>query len=178
MPSVIPAVVTEGDRVLQRGFEMGRIRDVLGWSGVDFMVSVFVVTDSPAPLALDFETGNIRPPSVRTYVLEDEDRALGGLQTYEYDLRFDALPQELKSYLGECLRQACSGGARFAWLAFEGSFDFGYILAEEMADQIYGMCVAGREPVVILDDLTLGSSVWKDELSRLREAAWRACGIS
>jgi len=157
---------------------MSDILGALGWSGVDFMVSVFVVTNSPAPLALDFETGNIHPSSVRTYVLEDEGLVLGGLHTYEYDLRFDALPQQLESYVGECLRQACSGGTRFAWLAFEGSLSFGYILAEEVADQIYGICLAGSEPVVVLDDSTLASSVWKDEFSRLREAAWRANGIS
>jgi len=149
---------------------MSRILDALGWSGAGFTVNLFVVTSASAPLPLGFETGTVHPTSVRTYVLEDENRVLGGLQTYEYDLQFETLPPALESYLGECLRQACSGSARVAWLAFEGSFDFGYILAEPVADQIYGICVAGGAPVVVLDDSTLGSSAWKDKLSRLREA--------
>jgi hypothetical protein len=153
---------------------MSRIRDALGWSGTDFTVTLFVVTSSPAPLSLGFEIGTVRPSSVGTFVLEDEDRVLGGLQTYEYDLLFNALPTELESYLRECLRQACSGGARFAWLAFEGTFSFEYILAEEFANQIYGVCVAGSEPVVVVDDSILASSEWKDDLRRMREEVWHS----
>jgi len=100
--------------------------------------------------------------------LEDEDRVLGGLRTYEYALDFKELPGELRSYLEECLRQACDGGAKLAWLGFEGSFSFDYLLADQVADQIYGVCTANGELLVALDDATLTSDSWKVELSRFR----------
>jgi hypothetical protein len=156
---------------------MGRILEAIGWTGTGYTVILFVVTSSPTPLSLDFETETVHPSSVRIYILEDENQVLGGLHTHEYDLRFEELPRELGLYLGDCLRQACTGGAGFAWLAFEGSFNFDYILNDQVADQIYGICAAGSEPIVVLDDAIQASSAWKDELSRLREAVWRSNGL-
>jgi hypothetical protein len=144
------------------------VLDALGWSGSGYTVSVFVVTDSPAPPLLRFETETVHPSLVRTYFLEDEERVLGESHTYEYDLNFTELPPELRSYLEECLRQACDGGAKLAWLGFEGSFSFDYLLADQVADQIYGVCTASGELLVALDDATLTSDSWKAELSRLR----------
>jgi hypothetical protein len=146
------------------------IRDALGWKGSGYTVSVFVVTGSPAPPPLRFETEAVRPSSVWTYPLEDEGRVLGGLRTYEYDLSFEELPRELRSYLEDCLRQACDGGATLAWLAFEGSFSFEYILTDEVADQIYGVCATSRGPVVALDDATRESASWKAELGEFRKS--------
>jgi hypothetical protein len=148
---------------------VNHIVDALGWSGSGYTVNVFVVTDSPTPPLPRFETGTMHPSSVRSYYLEDEERVLGGLRTYEYDLDFKELPGELRSYLEECLRQACDGGAKLAWLGFEGSFSFDYLLADQVADQIYGVCATGSEPTVVLDDATLVSASWKTELSRFRE---------
>ncbi len=147
---------------------VNHIVDALGWSGSGYTVNVFVVTDSPTPPLLRFENGTVRPTSVRSYYLEDEERVLGGLRTYEYALDFKELPGELPSYLEECLRQACDGGAKLAWLGFEGSFSFDYLLADQVADQIYGVCTASGELLVALDDATLTSDSWKAELSRLR----------
>lgn len=146
----------------------GIIRDALGWRGSGYTINVFVVTDSPAPPPLRFETEAVRPSSVRSYYLEDEERVLGGLRTYEYALDFEELPRELRSYLEDCLRQACDGGAKLAWLAFEGSFSFEYILADEVADQVYGVCATNRGPVLALDDATREGDSWKVELGKFR----------
>jgi len=142
--------------------------DALGWRGSGYTVSVFVVTDVSTPPHLRFETTTVRPSSVSAYFLEDEEHVLGESRTYVYDLEFEALPKDLPSYLDACLRQACNGGATLAWLGFEGSFSFEYILADEIADQVYGVCATGGEATVVLDDATLVSASWKAELRRLR----------
>jgi len=149
---------------------VSRTFDALGWSGSGYTVSVFVVVDSLTPPPLRFETETVRPFSVRTYYLEDEEHVLGGLRTYEYDLSFKELPRGLRSYLEDCLRQACDSGAKLAWLAFEGSFSFEYILTNEVADQIYGVCATNSKPVVALDDAMRESTPWKAELNRFRES--------
>ena len=153
----------------QGGLAASRVPNALGWSGSGFTVSVFVATASLTALPLHFKTAAVRPSSIRAYFLEDEQRVLGELRTYEYDLHFAELPRELPSYLEECLRRACTGGAKLAWLAFEGSFSFDHLLTEDVADQIYGVCITDCEPRVVLDDATLDRAAWRSELAELRQ---------
>lgn len=152
---------------------VSRVTEALGWSGSGFTISLFLVADAPEPPSLDFGSDTTCPSSVHVYSLDDEKCMLGRLRVYEYDLQFNTLPTNLESYLEACLRQACDGSRRIAWLAFEGSFDFDFILADQVADQIYGVCVTDDEPTIALDDGVLTSLSWKTRLAQLRRTLRR-----
>ena len=136
---------------------MSRVLDAITWSGVP-VVSLFVVSATDEP-TIDF-TG--WPASdVRVYRLEDEAGVLAGRSTYAYDVSLESVPSQLDELLVGTLRQACAADHRVAWFAFEGSFDFGHLLTDDVADQVFGVCVGGREPEVALTDAVLGSEGWK-----------------
>ncbi|MGA9762510.1 MAG: hypothetical protein WBQ14_08815 [Gaiellaceae bacterium] len=144
--------------------------DALGWTRCGFTVLVYVVTDSKSPLIVDFTVNGVTPQRTRSFLLEDEDCVLRGAHTYVYDLDFEQLPSELDSYLAEVLRRTCEAGANVSWMAFESTFSYEYILADEFADQIYGVCLPGRDPLLALKDAELKSIEWKKQLKTIRES--------
>lgn len=133
------------------------------------MVSLFLATEASTPPDLDCRIDQSAPNDVRTYALEDEGGVLEGVNVFEWDLAFESLPVDAFSYLEELLRRSCLKG-RVAWLGFEGSFHFDFLLADEVAHQIYGVCSFGEDPVVILDDQELNSAAWRETLGRYRLA--------
>jgi len=138
---------------------MSRVTDALAWRGSGFIVSLFLVSRSAEPPDLDFVTSEVSLSSVRNYELERDDRDRDDPYVYEYDLYLEELPVNLEAFLSECLRRACEKGL-VAWLGFEGSFDFGHLLTAEVADQTYGVCVAGSLPAIAIDDDILTGTVW------------------
>jgi hypothetical protein len=92
---------------------------------------------------------------------------------WEYDLTFHDISQEFVPYLMQCLQKACAGADGVAWLGFEGSFHFDHLFTEDIADQIYGYCMAGGEPVVVWDSELLESDRWKRCISDVKYAVDR-----
>lgn len=147
---------------------MTGLRDALQWSGKP-VISLFVVAPKGASRQIDV-TGLEGVTSVRRYALEDESRVLGDMETYEYDLTMEALPDSMEGVLEELLRRACRAGGRVAWLGLEGSFDFQHILTADVAEQIYGVCVDETELEVALDNEARTASAWREQLAAARRA--------
>lgn len=167
---VISAIVPDAHQVAKMGLKVSRVSDALTWSGDRPVVSLFVVVDGkdkPIPPAL--ESTDSTAATVRTYHLEDEQNVLIGFSMYEYDLELDEIPPDLEAFLSELLRRACDIG-RVAWVGFEGSFDFEHLLVDEVADQIFGVCVCGSEPEVALKGSVLDSDEWKATLRVVRSS--------
>ncbi|MFD0364876.1 hypothetical protein ACFQZZ_25850 [Nocardia sp. GCM10030253] len=59
-------------------------------------------------------------------------------------------------------------------MAFEGAFHFDHLLTDEVADQIYGLCVNGRDPVVTWDGDMLKSEGWRRQVREARACLERA----
>ncbi|MFD8994021.1 hypothetical protein [Streptomyces abikoensis] len=147
---------------------MSGVLESLWWDGSSAMVSLFLVTEVDAAPNLDFRIGQNVPKRVRLYMLQDDEGVLEGLNVFEYDLVFENLPPDTHAYLEELLRRACID-SRLAWLGLEGSFHFDFLLADSVADQIYGVCSCDEEPVVMLDDRELAGVAWRRTLGRYRE---------
>ncbi|MEU1311348.1 hypothetical protein ABZ419_21000 [Streptomyces cinnamoneus] len=148
---------------------MNDVLESLRWDGSTAMVSLFLVTEASTPPDLDCNIDQFTPDDVRVYALEDEGGILEGFNVFEWDLVFERLPADAFSYLEELLRRSCAK-ARLAWLGFEGSFHFDFLLAGSVANQIYGVCSIGEAPVVKLDEHELNSAAWRETLSRHRMA--------
>jgi hypothetical protein len=151
------------------GFVVGKVAEALTWDGVRCVISVFVVTTAKAALQADFRDGEIAPSQVKVYDLTADEDYLPGRHVFEYDLIFDTVPEELEAYLEACLHRACEG-AVVAWLAFEGSFSYDYLLAPEVADQIYGVCTPGTRAELALEEDVLASEQWRKILQRYARA--------
>jgi hypothetical protein len=70
----------------------------------------------------------------------------------EYDFDFQASPVNLTPQLESCLHTACRNPGSVAWLAFEASFHFDHLLADDVANQVYGLCAYGDVPLVVVDE--------------------------
>lgn len=114
---------------------------------------------------VDFRDGEVAPSQVKVYDLTADEDYLPGRHVFEYDLIFDAVPEELAAYLEACLYRACEG-AVVAWLAFEGSFSYDYLLAPEVAGQVYGVCTPGAPAELALEEEVLASERWRKILQR------------
>ncbi len=148
---------------------MEEIAEALTWDGVRCVISVFVVTTAEAAPQVNFRDGEVTPSQVKVYDLTADEDYLPGRHVFEYDLIFDAVPEELEAYLEVCLRRACEG-AVVAWLAFEGSFSYDYLLAPEVAGQIYGICAPGARAELALEGEVLASERWRETLQRYARA--------
>ncbi|WP_440104827.1 hypothetical protein [Streptosporangium sp. H16] len=148
---------------------MSTVADALTWDGVRCVISVFVVTVAKTAPRVDFRDGEVVPSAVRTYDLTADEDYLPGRHVFEYDLIFDDVPEELARYLEVCLRRACEG-AVVAWLGFEGSFNYDYLLVPEVADQIYGVCAPGAPAELALEDEALVGERWREALQRYARA--------
>ena len=79
------------------------------------MITLFIVTESNAAPGLDGSTLGAMASSVPVYHLEDQAGVLSELNTYEYDLMFESMPEDLEAGLKDLLGEACSRGALVAW---------------------------------------------------------------
>ena len=103
------------------------------------MVSLFVLVASEDRPDLRMTDGPAVPSAVRHYRLEDEGDVLRGLCLHEFDAMFDEVPAGLEAALLWLLAEALKGGGFVAWLGFEGSFDFGHLLTDDIATEVYGV---------------------------------------
>lgn len=137
------------------------------WSG-PALISLFVIGRDESPLVEgEFEVPGMRPDRVGVYDLRDESPGACPSFVREYDLYFDDTSLDFAPYVETCLRRAASEQGAVAWAAFEGSFHFGHLLTDDVAEQIYGFCVHGGDPVVTWDRARLKSAEWTQ---RVREA--------
>ena len=151
---------------------MGTIASALAWSGSGATLSMFVVWKESSfldPAALSLEPV---PTKTRTYALDDEDNVLMGRRVVEYDFAFGEVPPHLEALLTRCLDAARAKGAEVAWFGFEGSFDFGYLLSPEIANQIYA--VMDSEGVSLASDAELSSEAWVERIVRAGKRVRRA----
>ena len=142
---------------------MGTVTDALLWSGSGATLSLFLITKSEVVPRLELSWKEHRPTRIRTYSLEDAAGVLGGRRAIEYDAMFDQLPPDLDRYLSSCLYEAMSYGAEAAWFGFEGSFDFEYLLAPEIATQIYALADSAGVAIAVEGDV-LGSDAWRERV--------------
>jgi hypothetical protein len=152
------------------------LKEALTWSG-PAVVLLFTVGRAASALEEDaFDLLGTRPDEVALFPVSTEawDRDAVVLA---YDLTFDEGRLDdpgLPGHLRECLRKAAAHAEGIAWLTFEGAFHFDHLFTDDIADQVYGYCVAGGEPVVVWDDGTLKSDRWKREIGDVRSALDRA----
>jgi hypothetical protein len=132
-------------------------------------LSLFAVYTEELPVG--DQTGLTLPGHrLRTYVLDDEDRVLGGRTVVEYDVHLSSLPLNLGGCLSMLLAWAHSSGAVVAWFGFEGSFHFDHLLTGDIANQVYALVDA--EGVALADSQDLTSAFWR---ARVERAGVRAC---
>ncbi|MFD7435910.1 hypothetical protein [Streptomyces sp. NPDC059861] len=146
---------------------MTSLKDALSWSGPAVVV-LFTLGRSEARLERhEFEVAGPRPDEVEFFPISPEP---GGRRAVirEYDLTFQDADQDFAPYLRQCLRKAAAHAEGIAWVAFEGAFHFDHLFTDDIADQIYGYCVAGGDPVVAWDPATLKSDGWKREIREVR----------
>jgi hypothetical protein len=150
---------------------MSLFTDAVSWSGRGVTLSLFAVfaPDCPAP-ELEHVRGQVPAASVRTYLLEDLDKRLGGLRCYEYDLVFDAVPPDPDALVAAWLRSALDAGAEVAWFAFEGSFDFDHILTADVASQVFAVG-SGAGIELAIEDAVRTAAAWATRVVDVREKA-------
>lgn len=146
---------------------MSTIEEALSWSGSGATLSLFMVHGPGAAAACKMSHGRACPKRIRSYELEDIARVLGDRRVLECDAEFDQVPDGLHAYLTACLEEARERGAEIAWFGFEGSFDFDFLLAGEVASQIYAL--ADGEGISIATDDSITSAAWKTRVLEARE---------
>lgn len=145
---------------------MGIIADALAWEGSKTTLSLFIIAKEQ-PLS-EFNNSSIFASlCAKSYVLEDDGGSLYK-SVLEYDFILDKMPPNLDKILEKCLCDALSAGADVAWFAFEGSFDFQYILTAETANQTYA--VGDAFGVCVASDSILMSKAWRERI--VQSGAW------
>jgi hypothetical protein len=97
------------------------------------------------------------PRAIAT-ILEDEDRILREKILIEVDFCYGEIPSNISSVLALSLVEARKIDAIVAWFAFEGSFDFHFVLTKEIANQVYALVDA--DGLEIATDETIVSDAW------------------
>ncbi|MEX1652015.1 hypothetical protein ABZ960_02365 [Streptomyces pseudovenezuelae] len=155
---------------------MSSLKEALTWSGPAVVV-LFTLGRATSALGEDaFDLLGTCPDEVGVFTVSTEawDRDAVVLA---YDLTFaeERLDDPgLPGCLRECLRKASERAEGIAWLTFEGAFHFDHLFTDDIADQVYGYCVAGDEPVVVWDHGTLKSNGWRRGIRDVRSALDRA----
>jgi hypothetical protein len=132
--------------------------DALGWDANSYTILVFStrrLVTLPVPVPATGEA-----TVVRTCELEPPPG--GRIRVFEYDIQLDTPPTGLDVYLRDLLRAAVQEPGAVAWLGFEASFSYDFLLAAEVADHIYGVCVHGDEPQTVLTGVELQSPAWAE----------------
>ncbi|MEU5047707.1 hypothetical protein [Streptomyces griseorubiginosus] len=149
---------------------MTSLKEAITWSG-PAVVLLFTLGRRESALDEDqFDLLGTRPDGVARYPVSTESWDRQAV-VQAYDLTFEegrVDDPELPGYLRECLRKASRHAEGIAWLTFEGAFHFDHLFADDIADQVYGYCVAGSEPVVVWDRGTMKSDRWKREIREVR----------
>jgi hypothetical protein len=146
------------------------LKEALTWSGPAVVV-LFTLGRAESALAKGaFDLVGTRPDGVAHFEISTESWDRSAV-VQAYDLTFEESrldDPELPGYLGECLREASTHAQGIAWLTFEGAFHFDHLFADDIADQVYGYCVTGDEPVVVWDRELMKSDRWKREIGDVR----------
>ncbi|MFF7644198.1 hypothetical protein [Streptomyces canus] len=149
---------------------MTSLKEALTWSGPAVVV-LFTLGRTESALAESaFDLVGTRPDGVDLFAVSTEswDRD-AVVQAYDLTFEEDRLDDpELPGHLRECLRKASEHTEGIAWLTFEGAFHFDHLFADDIADQVYGYCVAGSDPVVVWDREIMKSDRWKREIREVR----------
>ncbi|KQW16149.1 hypothetical protein [Streptomyces sp. Root369] len=149
---------------------MTSLKEALTWNGP---AVVLLFTLGRRESSLDegqFDILGMRPDEVDLFPVSTEswDRQ-AVVQAYDLTFEEERLDDpELPGYLRECLRKASAHAEGIAWLTFEGAFHFDHLFTDDLADQVYGYCVAGDEPVVVWDRELMKSDRWKREIGDVR----------
>lgn len=149
---------------------MVSIREAICWSG-PAVVILFTIGRAESRLEEgEFDVSGIRPDEVGLHEMSSEPRERQAV-VWEYDLTFEdgrLDDPDFPAYLRECLRKSSARAEGIAWLTFEGAFHFDHLFTDDIADQIYGYCVAGDEPVVTWDREIMRSDRWKGGVRGVR----------
>ncbi|MFI0540575.1 hypothetical protein ACH3VS_17035 [Streptomyces sp. WSLK1-3] len=149
---------------------MTSLKEAITWSG-PAVVLLFTLGRRESDLdESQFDLLGTRPDGVALFPVSTESWDRQAV-VQAYDLTFEEErvdDPELPGYLRECLRKASEHAEGIAWLTFEGAFHFDHLFADDIADQVYGYCLAGSEPVVVWDREIMKSDRWKREIREVR----------
>ncbi len=145
------------------------LREALVSSGSGAELNLYVVMDASHEAAsVTQPVGVITPGRSVRFPLRDENGVLGTGAIIEYDYYYDRIPEPLVLELSTILSNAIANGSTVAWLGLEGSFDFEYLLAAEVAAQVYGVATSRGELHVAIDDGFRSSAHWSEILRLVR----------
>ncbi|MGW4898197.1 hypothetical protein ACWEQL_39040 [Kitasatospora sp. NPDC004240] len=149
---------------------MRAVQELLDWRG-PASVNVFVAGAGNTPLpAGAFHLAGLVPDEVLPFPLLGQPAAIARLGLISYDLDFEDITLDLRGYTGAALRRVCADGPAVAWAAFEGSFHYDELLTDQVAHQVYGLCVSGGDPVVEWDTVGLRTAGWRRRVAGARAA--------
>ncbi|MGW2274161.1 hypothetical protein [Streptomyces yangpuensis] len=152
---------------------MSEVQEAICWSGPATVI-VFVIGSGDTPLPREtFHLQGMAPDDFLPFPLQSAPEPLDRLGVVSYDLTFDDTALDLREYTRAVLRRLCADGRAVAWAAYEGSFHFDHLLTPDIAEQVYGYCVSGFEPVVEWDGDALRGDDWKRRIAEVRAAVDR-----
>ncbi|MEU9371254.1 hypothetical protein AB0D71_42830 [Streptomyces avermitilis] len=148
----------------------GEIRDLLSWRG-PVSVNVFVIGAGNTPLPEEaFHLAGMAPDAFLPFPLLEQPEAIERLGLVSYDIDFDDTSLDLRGYTRAVLRRVCADTRAVAWAAFEGAFHYDELLTDVVANQVYGHCMTGTEPVVEWDIAALRAEEWRHRIAEARTA--------
>ncbi|MER5966425.1 hypothetical protein [Streptomyces sp. NPDC002057] len=134
-------------------------------------MNLFALGAGSTPLPHEaFHLAGLIPDSVLPFPLVDPPEAIARVGLISYDLDFEDTSLDLSAYTRAALRRVCEGAQAVAWAAFEGSFRYDELLTDKVAQQVYGFCVSGAEPVAEWDLTALRGDEWKSRVAEARAA--------
>ncbi|WP_203656135.1 hypothetical protein [Demequina activiva] len=149
---------------------MSRLLSALAWSGRDTMLSLFVAFPRGGSSSLQPPESDSGPDALRFYELEDPENILPAFECVELDLIYNEPPLHLADVIAGWLQQALAAGAKLAWFAFEGSFDFEHVLTADIADQVYAVATRDGVELALADEQREGAA-WPETLEAVRRRA-------
>ncbi|MFF9660404.1 hypothetical protein [Streptomyces griseoluteus] len=148
----------------------GGVDEYLCWRG-PLSVNVFVIGAGNIPLPKEaFHLVGMVPDAYLPYPLLEQPEAVERLGLVSYDVDFVDTSLDLRQYTRAVLRRLCADTRAVAWAAFEGTFHYDELLTDQVADQVYGYCTTGAEPVVEWDVTALRSEKWRRGIAGARAA--------
>ncbi|MFD3924952.1 hypothetical protein [Streptomyces sp. NPDC058614] len=125
-----------------------------------------------------FHLAGLIPDTVLSIALMDPPEAIARLGLISYDLDFEDISLDLRAFTRAALRRVCEGTRAVARAAFEGSFHYEELLTDQVAQQVYGYCVSGTEPVAEWELATLRGEEWRSCVSEVRAALEALLSVS